>query len=534
MFGVSSAVLPLASRRKCTGFLAVLAATSLAVLCPRPATAQYGGTGSWSFTDVFHGESKQINGVEQPLGTDRPISAGGAWANDGADVVTPNDQYKTSAAGSILIKGRDRIVGTWVPPYSPYSGSSSTATPTPPATVTILVNSGAIAGWGSNWYYPEKLQGSLTQLDNGFGDPATLYPGSDRNWYCGGLHLKTLSTAGGSWVSDYNYSTKVYRVELPFDINMAVGVKASGSGYPPDPHNPSSVGTVSGRLGGVTVQGDTRSVQIGRNGAPAAKTANDSTLDKTKDEWVDADGTGHGHSRYSYWYGFLNGSYSANYQTFLASITGSSFTNNTLTAPWSPAGGIFQDGDDAGHSTQEMPVSGGSNQRTVTYNYKDKTDGAQASAQYVLTLHEPYEILTQNPRGDSYSGSKHLTEEFTGPIKVNRTVQVTYNISMTASFSGETEKYLGAKLGLNLQPSWSKQTSESTAYDFDVPDGQIWFLEERDHYYVYTGTMNTWSTEGFTGVQPYSLTEIPLDELARMDIRWNKRDVPPPIPGGGG
>jgi len=292
MFGVSSAVLPLASRRKCTGFLAVLAATSLALLCPRPATAQYGGTGSWSFTDVFHGESKQINGVEQPLGTDRPISAGGAWANDGANIVTPDDQYKTSASGSILIKGRDRIVGTWVPPYSPYSGSSSTATPTPPATVTIQVNSGAIASWASSWYYPEKLQGSLTQLDNGFGDPATLYPGSDRSWYCGGLHLKTLSTAGGSWVTDYNYSTKVYRVELPFDINMAVGVKASGSGYPPDPHNPSSVGTVSGRLGGVTAQEDSRTTHFYAQASGSYRITKDETDNKeleayAKLDWLD-------------------------------------------------------------------------------------------------------------------------------------------------------------------------------------------------------------------------------------------------------
>jgi len=458
MFGVSSAVLPLASRRKCTGFLAVLAATSLALLCPRPATAQYGGTGSWSFTDVFHGESKQINGVEQPLGTDRPISAGGAWANDGANIVTPDDQYKTSASGSILIKGRDRIVGTWVPPYSPYSGSSSTATPTPPATVTIQVNSGAIASWASSWYYPEKLQGSLTQLDNGFGDPATLYPGSDRSWYCGGLHLKTLSTAGGSWVTDYNYSTKVYRVELPFDINMAVGVKASGSGYPPDPHNPSSVGTVSGRLGGVTAQEDSRSVQVVRSGAPFPKLDGDSTLNKDIDEWVEADGTGHGHTVYSDPYAPTEGV--TNQQTMTAVLTGN-IPPERITWQWTPSNGpsTYPYNDTVDRHMEEIPDSGsGGSDRTVTYDFTDSLDSAKGNAKYMLKLHDHWEKPTDDtsytwPDG-SHSGQTFA--QHTRDLPVPRLIYP-QDKDKTWTFADVTA-------------SWTEQLKTSFSLDFGVKD----------------------------------------------------------------
>jgi len=39
---------------------------------------------------------------------------------------------------------------------------------------------------------------------------------------------------------------------------------------------------------------------ISRSGAPTAKSENDSSLDKNRDEWIEADGTRHGNTTYSY------------------------------------------------------------------------------------------------------------------------------------------------------------------------------------------------------------------------------------------
>lgn len=115
MFRVSSAVLPLASCRKCTGLVAVLVATALALLCPRPAAAQsYYGSGSWSFSSTVDSSSDAPGTGSSTLGAYKSIEIG----PDG------------TASVNIAPQGQARITAFWSPP----SGASGML---PPKTVTV-------------------------------------------------------------------------------------------------------------------------------------------------------------------------------------------------------------------------------------------------------------------------------------------------------------------------------------------------------------------------------------------------------------
>ena len=240
MFRVSSAVLPLASCRKCTGFVAVIAATALALLCPRPAAAQY-GSGSWSFDNLYHVEensspagSSASSTQDAPLNYVRYSAALGSNAlRVGAD---------GSASATAKVKGRVRIVATWTPPYS--YGGTSTPAPTPPPTVTVRFTATALAngpsGSTSFTLHSDGTQGTHTialsspQVDNGFGDPmvltydSPLYNGNlgGKEWQSSGIHLKTFSTASMTKDSSGNW-----KGEFPLDASMSASLTANASGY---------------------------------------------------------------------------------------------------------------------------------------------------------------------------------------------------------------------------------------------------------------------------------------------------------------
>ncbi len=279
-----------ASRRKRTGFVAVLAVTALAVLCPRPAAAQY-GDGSWTFSSTVDSENAVPGTGSSTLGAYKSIEIGPGG----------------TASVNIAPQGQARITAFWSPP----SGASGML---PPKTVTVRFRAW-IEAWGSQGttYYqsssgerfPRTVTLSDAQFDNGFGDPVIVLSDSQgdsynlggKRWQVEGLHLKTFSTGG---ISPPDATRSTWKLVLPA-TKMSATMTAKASSFTRSVGV--TVGSVFARIYGFgSVTGDTRSVQIGRNGAPAAKKTNDSTLDKTKDEWVEADGTGHGHTRYSYKY----------------------------------------------------------------------------------------------------------------------------------------------------------------------------------------------------------------------------------------
>ena len=100
---------------------------------------------------------------------------------------------------------------------------------------------------------------------------------------------------------------------------------------------------------------DARGVTLSRSGAPSPKIKGDPnvTIDEAKDEWVDVDGTKHGHTRYSYETLVIDNTVvrTENTQTFNASRLG---TWGAGTYTWQPS----SVGDTSTTHTQVMPNGG--------------------------------------------------------------------------------------------------------------------------------------------------------------------------------
>ena len=246
MFGVSLAVVFRCAQfvrcRKGVGLVAALAATALAVLCSRPATAQ---SGAWDFNSyTFNLEEANASGSDIYT----PSGSGAGYLPAWAFARIPSGANGTFSAS---IKGTTRIIATWTPPYFP----SGAPIPKPPATVTVRIFSSAAAEYFNDSNQPSFAQASSPELNNGFDDPKQLV-GNDPNpvwgpsWTSSGYHLKTFSTGDAQWDS----ARKVYTLALPLGIKMSSSVKVEGSYY--------NYGAVSARLSQPYVTVDPRSMSL--------------------------------------------------------------------------------------------------------------------------------------------------------------------------------------------------------------------------------------------------------------------------------
>lgn len=268
-------------------------------------------------------------------------------------------------------------------------------------------------------------------LNNGFDDPVLISndPSGDKSWGSSGLHLKTFSTQGAT----YDSATRKWRLELPLDINLSSSLTATSTGYNPnDADGPYTVGYLTVRLGDIHVSGDSRSVQVVRSGAPTPKSANDPTLDKAKDEWVDADGTGHGHTIHSK--SMPDGTTTWNNQNFTANVTRAG--HQIVSWSWSPQGSALPQGtpnlpaDTETSATRAMSPWQYESQQPIapveTYTYKATfEDGVVASANYLLTVHTDYE--------DNSGGVTGV-----GPLESNVRRHPTSTTSPAATSNGQT------------------------------------------------------------------------------------------------
>lgn len=231
-------------------------------------------------------------------------------------------------------------------------------------------------------YQPDAVAragiGSILQADDGWAD----VPTGD------GLSV-SRSTAKRLYSQDSN-GQSVVTATLPVGKAEA-SLQSSSTGS-----NTSASAEVYVVVGGFT--SDSRGVRIVRNGAPTPKSANDPTLDKSKDEWVDADGTGHGHTTHSE--SMPNGTTTWNNQTFTANVVRAG--HQIVSWSWSPQGSALPQGtpnlpaDTETSATRAMSPWQYESQQPIapveTYTYKATfEDGVVASANYQLTIHTDYE-----------------------------------------------------------------------------------------------------------------------------------------------
>lgn len=239
---------------------------------------------------------------------------------------------------------------------------------------------------------------------------------------------------------------------------------------------PSGTGTSTTAASGAGYKArlDTRSVAIGRvdaRGPIKQKGAPGVTIDEAKDEWVDVDGTGHGHTTYSYNYEAILApaimrSYH-NWQNFTAAAGGWS---SSATGTWSlnqaddtktqykidmdfgkPE--LAQVGFDTSGQWRGDPTD--PKKKTITYTITD--NGTTATANYKLMQHDEWETGDQigttveqqvvdrwQPFPAWYSNPYNTQNN---PGVMSKKYGVSYDASVSQEF--KTKKEVGSKLGVD-------------------------------------------------------------------------------------
>lgn len=291
----------------------------------------------------------------------------------------------------------------------------------------------------------QHTPGSETPSVSIHGETAT--PVASYDWTTASLSMKRLvkvSTNGdkdvpGPW--------------WDFDLKADLKGERFNDCYVDSQYNHNYQEAIDGRVltsGSYDAQTDTRDVFLTRSGAPAPKQKDDPTLNIDHDEWGEADGTRHGHSRWSYTERIstptaLGADYSDQPVPLYGFITAqpNGAWSNNLTGVWSnPDAQDRQPPQNANASHAEFLPNrgallnsagletgwGGASQvaagwydtpskgdaPTVTYKLTDNADGATATAKYVFHLHDEWEHKstdTTHTWGDgTHSGEERWTK----------------------------------------------------------------------------------------------------------------------------
>ncbi len=169
----------------------------------------------------------------------------------------------------------------------------------------------------------------------------------------------------------------------------------------------------------------------------------------------------------------------------------------------------------------------------VGYSATDNTDQANASANYMMTLHDPVE--------KNYPD--HKTSDFVNPRQVSGNlissgtsdtlgggiaIQIDYSLSI--SLTGPEASWVAKVLGLNVTASVEQDYQTiSNVSTTGLPAGWYTSVVEYDHYYDHVGKTDGWSTTGYTGTDPYYIREIP----SVAGDQWGIKMAAPTPPTGG-
>lgn len=378
-----------------------------------------------------------------------------------ADNMTQRDEngQQTITRCTASVTGDFKAVLTWVP-----SPGDSTPTSVIVREVTYAEASGS--------YYPSWGEGEYAavptiSVSNPIEDNSITYPdifNSAQSRISGGSRLIKLDVKNGI-------------AETPVRHLEALAAASSD----PDDYNDMEAeltgATLIAKLNyGVTV--DDRLVHLIRSQAPAPKSEDNPTLDKDKDEWIEANGTRHGHSTYSYyWYTFDDTASTVapefNTQQFEAVLDGS-WINNEYSWEWSPE----EDGtgalpaDTPTTHQQSMPFgtptfstpgdkwSGnptGTSDKIINYKVSGYSSNpnfekATARARYELKLHDEWELkekICSQPevivqhwlpwegwRSNQTASDRTYTYGFSFNSQVTQEVKKSFSVSAKGNLSG--------------------------------------------------------------------------------------------------
>lgn len=354
--------------------------------------------------------------------------------------------------------------------------------------------------------------------DDGLGDQAVVSGPSSVEWNGGwnaavsrrskssGTHLVQKDGSSGTITFTFNVSAHAdgsLTIPSPTTSNQAPPTMDGGGGTEAWP---------------VTVTEDSRGVTLHRDGAHG--------------ETVDADGTTHGDTIYSYLAdylprteeGFPSTEDHKNWQVFHPYLTGSWSQRpmiNLEAGPninwqWSPneSEDTWSMGKVSMHyrtfrTFNDAPQhQDTSEERDITYTATDNQDGATATATYILTVHDPYEKYIDNPPAPSRENiQRRGSISFTAtPAALTGTSYFEQADSWGASISaaGPLDKWIADILGFRLDLSYSFTVNQGASVNLGpYQPGYGSWAETYDEYTTYTGTAKIYDAGGYCGTHDY-------------------------------
>lgn len=173
------------------------------------------------------------------------------------------------------------------------------------------------------------------------------------------------------------------------------------------------------------------------------------------------------------------------------------------------------------------------NDIAITYSVTDRRDKAQASANYILTMHGPRETVLINPDrpkrilvGDPPGGRVWQTATFANQT-LNFGITRSFTHSIGVSFTSDIAQWFGKEnFGIEANYTYSRtfESNFSTAVS-DVPVGYGTYLELYNSYVVKSGIVDLFDAGGYTG---YDLTSLDVPDGIELILHtpYTYRGVP--------
>jgi len=487
---------------------------------------------------------------------------GSAWANS------------SIGAGKVAVTGDMKVVATWT-----LRAGETTLGPVPPS-LNVLVSASTQAAACNS--YDQNNAAVAAQRD------ATGEDGKADVTVDGAQAAKSSSVTAGSsqWRASaarlFNLKTNGQsRVEVTTVNLSAQGNIPDGRSYYvyPNANNPNipqsqwyttklkiALRGFVNASGSVGATEDPRTLTISRG--ISAKKWNDPTLNQDRDEWVEADGTGHGHTTYSYnyeskWVPLIKRSY-YNWQTFTASASGNWSPNATGT--WSPS-----DADDTKTQHKQSMDFGkpelsadygwigdetGIGKASVDYTITDSSTGTPvtAKAHYDLKLHDEWEFnrMLDNVNPSVYSSASLFQYNYPNQTDAPITAKFKITNKTSESKSGELKADAGIgvdlpaikKLGIKFDPinvdvnaDFKVSSETTTEADFEQPvsisPGKFRYivLNRLCHYRRFV--LDHWGAGGFIGESTVETSTFNDINAAPLLPLWSdEQDIPGGATGG--
>jgi hypothetical protein len=254
--------------------------------------------------------------------------------------------------------------------------------------------------------------------------------------------------------------------------------------------------------------------------------------DGARGETQDADGTTHGDTIYSYGdyintedFGQQERTDYLNMQTFQPNFLGN-WTFPQGSSPywaWNPS-----ESDDTStmgkvsmHYRNYYTLEGEPNgsdsaeTRTVSYSVTDPL-GAEETANYILTVHDPYESYINNHRLklENYQRQPNSPSWTSTPTATTGDVYISQENSWGGSISLDNfGELICENSGINISANYSfSVTAGAYAHAGPLTPGYTTWAETYDEYDEYYGTLKVWDAGGYVGTTPYD-EQIPNGQI---------------------